>query len=41
MDARVGLTHPQQLVRAGYLNHDGAFSITADDGIVQKFKEIV
>ena len=40
-EVRIELTHPQQLVRAGYLRHDGAFSITAGDGVVRKFKEIV
>ncbi|WP_018419562.1 type VI secretion system Vgr family protein [Paraburkholderia tuberum] len=36
-EVRIELTHPQQLVRADYLNRDAAFSIVADDGTVRKF----
>ncbi|MDR6409229.1 UNVERIFIED_ORG: type VI secretion system secreted protein VgrG [Burkholderia sp. 1595] len=36
-EVRIGLTHPQQLARADYLNVDACFSVVADDGAVKKF----
>ena len=37
VEVRITLTHPQQLLRADYLNRDAVFSIVADDGAVRKF----
>ncbi len=35
--ATVELTHPQQLARADYLNHDAIFRIVSDDGMSRAF----